>query len=356
MDIAKLRLAAQNISLNRFKTPEKLVRFMGAIQAQDYPMSKWGIGVRLKNSTEEIINEAIDKGEILRTHVLRPTWHFVSAENIGWMLELTASRIKSFMSSRNKQLELTGAVFKKSNKLFSDSLRGNNHLTREEIVAILNKSKVKTDNNRASHLLAEAELSGIICSGKTKGNKHTYALLGERVPTLKFFSREESLSKLAAIYFNSHGPATLKDFSWWSGLTLTDSKLALEAIKSGLTSIQNESQTYWFSKSLKIKNEQKDKVFLLPTFDEFIVSYTDRSAVLISEKHKTIVSNNGLFRAILVFNGKVIGTWKRTIKKDKAAIEFDFFEKPGKEVKELTIKEAEKFGKFIGKETELILK
>jgi predicted RNA-binding protein with PIN domain len=348
-DIPGTRLTSQHISSRKYKTVKVLINYMGAIQAQDYLMSKWAIGVRLENSSEKIINEAIDKGEILRTHLLRPTWHFVSSENIYWMLELTASRIKQSMSSRNRELDLTREVFKKSNRIIRDVLKGNNHLTREELIVILNKAKIKTDKNRASHLFAEAELSGIICSGKTKGNKHTYALLEERVSMTQAYYREKSLSKLARIYFHSRGPATLKDFSWWSGLNLTESGIALELIKSELISFENNSQTYWFSDHVKENKNQQNKIYLLPAFDEYLISYADRSAVLISEEHKSIVSTNGMFHAIIVFDGKIIGTWKRTIKKDKVSVQFEYFKNPSKKVDQLVKKETENLGRFLGK-------
>ncbi len=348
-DIPGIRLTSQHISSKKYKTVKDLINYLGAIQAQDYLMSRWAIGVRLENSSEKIINDAIDKGEILRTHLLRPTWHFVSSENIYWMLELTASRIKNSMSSRNRELDLTREVFRKSNRIIYNVLKGNNYLTREELILILNKAKIKTDKNRASHLLAEAELCGIICSGKTKGNKHTYALLEERVSTSEVYEREKSLSKLALIYFQSRGPATLKDFSWWSGLNLTESGLALELIKSELISFKNDSQTYWFSDRAKENTNQKNKIYLLPAFDEYLISYTNRSAVLISEEHKSMVSTNGLFRPIIVFDGKIIGTWKRTLKRDKVSVQFEYFKNPSKKVDQLVKKETENLGRFLGK-------
>ena len=348
-DIPGKRLTSQHISSKKYKTVKELINYMGAIQAQDYLMSKWAIGVRLKNSSEKIINDAIDKGEILRTHLLRPTWHFVSSENIYWLLELTASRIKNSMSSRNRELDLTREVFKKSNRIIRDVLKGNNHLTREELIVILNKAKIKTDKNRASHLFAEAELSGIICGGKTRGNKHTYALLEERVSKSEALDREESLSKLARIYFQSRGPATIKDFSWWSGLNLTESGIALELIKSELNSFEINSRTYWFSDRVKENKNQQNKIYLLPAFDEYLISYADRSAVLISEEHKSIVSTNGMFRAIIVYDGKIIGTWKRTIKKDKVSVQSEYFKKQSKKINQMITKEVENFGRFLGK-------
>lgn len=349
-DITRIRLANQQISFRKFNNVQELVGYMSAFQAQDYPMAKWAIGLRLKEASESLINDAINKGEVLRTHLLRPTWHFVSSDDIYWMLELTASRIKSSMSSRNKQLELTQALFKKSNKIIRNALAGNNYLTRVELIEILNKAKIKTDENRASHLLAEAELSGIICSGISNGNKQTYALLEERVPQNKPLGKEEALKKLAKKYFMSRGPATLKDFSWWSGQSITQARKALEMIAPEMTPFEINSQTYWCINSSSESENQKDNVFLLPTYDEFVISYSDRSAVLNSEAHRNIISTNGIFRAIVIYNGKVIGTWKRNTKGDKVLIDINYFDPQDKRIKILIEKEVLRFSGFLGKE------
>jgi hypothetical protein len=349
-DITRIRLANQQISFRKFNSVKELVGYMGAFQAQDYPMAKWAIGLRLQEASESLINDAINKGVVLRTHLLRPTWHFVSSDDIYWMLELTAPRIKSSMNSRNKQLELTNAVFKMSNNIIRNALAGNNHLTREELIEILNKANIKTDENRASHLLAEAELSGIICSGILKGNKQTYALLEERISNKKYLSEEEALKNLAKKYFMSRGPATLKDFTWWSGQSVTQARKALDMILPEMKSFELNTLTYWFFNSSSEYENQKDYVFLLPTYDEFIISYSDRSAVLTSEAHKNIISTYGIFRAIIVYNGKVIGTWNRKIKKDQVIIEMNCFKKQGNKIQTLIEKEAERFSEFFGKD------
>ncbi len=156
-DIAKIRLISQQIAETKFKTVKDIVDWMGAMQAQDYAVAKWAIGVRLPNSTDQVIETAINNGEIIRTHLLRPTWHFVSADAIYWMLELTAPQIKASLKSRHKELELSETIFAKSNTIIEKALRGGKHLTREELMAELGKGKIATDDNRASHLLLRAE-------------------------------------------------------------------------------------------------------------------------------------------------------------------------------------------------------
>lgn len=349
-DIPLLRLANQRISYNNFSSVKQLVGYMGAVQAQDYPMAKWAIGLRLNKSDEKQINSAIEKGEILRTHLLRPTWHFVSADDIYWILELTASRIRKSMSSRNKELGLTPAVFTKSNKIIREALAGNNHLTRDEIIGLLNNEKIKTDKNRASHLLAEAELSGIICSGIPDGDKPTYAILEERAGQKLVHGKVESLRKLAELYFASRGPATIMDFIWWSGLATTDAKRALEMIKPKMNSFGLNSQTYWFFKPLPEKLIKTGIVYLLPAYDEFMISYKDRSAIIVSGSHKKIISNHGMFRAIIIYNGKIIGTWKRNVKNNYLSFKIEYLIYADKKIKNMVNDEAERFGIFTGKQ------
>lgn len=235
-NIATIRLASQQITTTKFTTAKEIVSCMGAMQAQDYAMAKWAIGARLPQSTDKQIETAINKGEILRTHVMRPTWHFVSADDIYWMLKLTSPRIKTSLKSRFMELGLSESVIKKTNSSIEKILSGGKHLTREEIMIELKKNKINDDNLKSYHLMFCAELDGIVCSGEVKDNKQTYALFEERVKKKISLTREEALAELAKKYFFSHSPATIKDFVWWSGLAVGDAKLAMEMVKSGFNS------------------------------------------------------------------------------------------------------------------------
>jgi hypothetical protein len=354
-DVANTRLISQQINATKFETAKEIVGWMGAMQAQDFNMAKWAIGLRSKNATEQNIDAAINSGEIIRTHILRPTWHFVSSDDIYWMLELTAPRIRSSMKGRNIQLELSENIFKKANNIIEKALSGNINLTRKELLNELNKTKIETDHNRASHILFNAELEGIICSGKMKEKQTTYALLNERIEKPAQIKKEEALYKLASKYFESHCPATLQDFIWWSGLSVSDAKHALELIKSNFISEKINTQEYWFPNSFSIPKKFKESVFLLPAFDEFLISYKDRSATIISEHQRKAFSNNGIFWPTIVMNGQVSGIWKREIKKAKIIIETNFFYQQNKEVKQIQ-KAAEKFGYFLNHKAEIILK
>lgn len=354
--IANLRLISQQILKPKSDDAQDIVAWMGAMQAQDFNMAKWAIGLRLNKATEKDIDAAINSGEIIRTHVLRPTWHFISSDDIYWMVELTASRIKSSMKGRNKQLELTDKIFKKSFSIIEKALKDENHLTRKELVKDLNKAKIATNENRSSHILFHAELEGIICSGRMKGRQTTYALLQERVPKPQPLKKEEALYKLAKKYFESHCPATLADFIWWSGLSVTDAKLALSLIKDEFISEKTDAQEYWFPRSFSIPKKIKGSIFLLPAFDEFLISYKDRSAAIVSEHQRKAFSNNGIFWPVIVTNGRAMGMWKREIKKNKLLIAATLFDKTNEAVRELLKKPLKKLEYFSGHEAEIFLK
>ncbi len=348
-DIGLIRLMNQHIAGTRLKTAGEIAAWMGALQAQDYPMSKWAMGVRLPGTTDTFIEAAIGRGEVIRTHILRPTWHIVPAEDIYWMLELSAPQISALLSASNKALELTESVFAKSNGVIEKALGFHGYLTREELAAELETAHIPTGDTRMSHLLFQAEMEGIICSGPEKGHKPTYALLAERIPKTRTLTRDEALAELARRYFTSHCPATVHDFAWWSGLSLADARHAVEMNRSRFISEQIEGKTYWLPESFVLPEQEPETVHLLPAFDEFLISYRDRTATLASEHQKEAMTVNGIFKPVIVIGGQATGLWKRTVKKDKVTVETWFFRPHTPEEKRLIEREAEKFGRFLGK-------
>jgi hypothetical protein len=330
MDLSRiplLRLASQQLVESKSASPEGTVAWMGAMQAQDFSMAKWAIGVRLPGSTASMVDEAFNKGQILRTHLLRPTWHFVAPEDIYWLLDLTAPQIRAGQSARDKQLELTNDVYSHSNSIIEKALVEQGQVTRENLVAELQQAGIATDQNRASHLFMRAELDKIICSGAILGGKPSYALLAERVPKAKTQTREEALGELARRYFTSRCPATLQDFTWWSGLSAQDARRALELVKSEFSTENLAGQTYWLTPHPSIPQPGLLFAHLLPTYDEFIIAYANRTASipLELEQHMKQISDRGIFWPIILHNGLVVGTWKRTIKKDTMLVKLQPF-------------------------------
>ena len=325
-DVSIMRLHNQQVVDGKFGKPAELVSWMGAMQAQEYSMAKWAVGIRLPRATDKAVQNAIDKGQIIRTHVLRPTWHLVAARDVAWMLDLTAPHIMASLKSRHRELELTPAIFKKCFAIFSKALMNGEHLTREELIAKLEQRKITTLEQRGAHVLLYAELNKLICSGPTRGNKNTYCLFENRVPPGRKIPRNEAITLLMSRYFQSHGPATLQDFIWWSGLPVADVKRGLEIMGTQLQSEMIDSKTFWFKDKFSEKRE-KDSVFLLPAFDEFIISYKDRSACLPIGHHRSTISINGIFRPVILINGRVTGVWKKSVKKGKLTVELEFFPK-----------------------------
>ncbi len=354
-NISSLRSFNQQITVSKFKTAKEIAGWLGAIQAQDYNMAKWALGIRLQNSTEIVINNEIDSGSIIRTHLLRPTWHIVSSNDIYWIQELTAPQIKSSLKYRDKQLGLTDTIFRKCNKIFEKTLRDRNHKTREELIQELINAKIEVDNNRASHIFLRAEIDGIICGGKQKGGKPTYAILAEWVPIKNRTYRDEALKELALRYFTSRGPATVQDFSWWSGLSSSNSKLALELNKSNLISETIENKTFWFVDSSNMPKPINKEIYLLPAFDEFLISYRDRSASLLSIDNKKTISDNGIFYPTILMGGQIIGTWKRNVKDNHIILTINLFKTGNPDFGKIYNKSTSRYSKFYDKETEIII-
>ncbi|MDP2722277.1 MAG: winged helix DNA-binding domain-containing protein [Bacteroidales bacterium] len=346
--LTHLRLLNQCISITNIKTPEDVVRWMGCMQAQDLSMAKWAVGLRMQKSTIQTVDEALNKGDILRTHILRPTWHLVASTDISWILEITAPRIKASLNSRHKQLGFTSAMLDLSYRILIEILSGNRHLTREDISLHFNNAGLSTDENRLSHLLLCAELEKIICSGSSINNKPTYALFDERIPQQTAYTKETALKNLAIRYFQSHGPATLPDFNWWSGLSAKEAREAFEMVRSGFESITLGPDTYLYSNPHQKFLAMQHNLFLLPAFDEYLISYKNRAAMLTSAPEK-VVSNNGIFRPMIVLDGEVIGIWKRQTKKDTISIETQLFKAIDKQANSLIAEAANRYGNFYSK-------
>ncbi len=342
-------MIAQQIADPEFRCPQETVSWMGAMQAQDFNMAKWGLGLRLKGNTEEDIDAAINSAAIIRTHVLRPTWHFVSASDVHWMLDLTAPRIKQSMAGRLKQLELDNKLLNKSNRIIEKKLEKCYYATRKELITELNRAKIVTNENRASHLFLHAELNKLICSGEVRGREITYALLEQRVASPNKLSRPECLAKLAAKYFQSRNPATLQDFVWWSGLTITDAKNGIEMIRDEYCREKINGSEYWISNSAAGFKKLKSGFFLLPSFDEFLIGYTDRSAAIEAGHQSKAFSKNGIFWPTVIANGKVKGIWKREIKKDAVSITIQFFDSQLQPSKNVLKREAQKLKTFLNR-------
>ncbi len=331
LEIAAYRLQSQRIATAAFKKPSEVVRWLGAVQSQDYAAAKWAIALRAHGLTDSALDQALADGAILRTHVMRPTWHFVAPEDIRWLLALTAPRVHAANAYQYRRLELDHATFKRSNAALTKALRDGEQLTRAELASVLQKAGIDTSDLRLSHLLMRAELDGVICSGARRGKQFTYALLDERVPATKTWDRNAALAELTRRYFSSHGPATEEDFMWWSGLNRVDVRSGIEMVKRQLAHDGIDGKTCWFAASMPPAKTNSPAAYLLQNYDEYVVGYTDRSAIFDSSYANQLdARNNPLFQHTLVINGQIVGTWKRTLKKGAVVIETDPFARLGK--------------------------
>jgi hypothetical protein len=326
--LATTRMLNQQIIMPRFNQPEDVVNYMVAMQAQDYAGAKWAIGLRMRNAKDDKIEQAISEGKILRTHLLRPTWHFVSPTNIRWLLKLTAPRIHAANAAMNKKFELNDKLFAKSNEILAKALQGNKQLARPAVESLLTQSGIATNDLRLTLLLMRAELDQVICNGAREGKQFTYALLDDHAPLVPQLSYEEALTKLATGYFNSRGPATLYDFAYWSGLTIYDARVGLENVKSQLINEIVDDKTYWMPDSKDFILPQKSTAYLLPMYDEFAIAYKDRTAMVNQLYLKQAMYV--IFDAAIVVDNQVVGTWRRTLKKTKADITLNLFGKLNK--------------------------
>jgi hypothetical protein len=348
-EILKLRLYNSGLSRSPFKSAVDAVSHSVAVQAQDFTAAKWALGLRIKNSTDKDIEKAFNDGAILRIHVMRPTWHFVRPEDIRWMLELTAPRVKSLLAHYNRKLGLDEALFTRSNSAIVKALEGRTYLTRQELNAILADTGIGTDVQRLAHIITRAELDGLICSGPRRGKQFTYALLEERVGRSSRRSREQSLAELAFRYFTSHGPAQLKDFSWWSGLAEKDARTALDTIKSGLSMATLDGKTYWFSPHAELTIPDSPSALLLSIYDEYTIAYKDRGDISEGRDIERMISMGNALTAVIVLNGRVAGTWRKAMKKNSVGISLNPFGKLDNTEREALESEVARYGKFVGK-------
>ncbi|MDQ3342416.1 MAG: winged helix DNA-binding domain-containing protein [Actinomycetota bacterium] len=326
-DVAALRLRNQHVSGAPLEAPQQVVAWLGAMQSQEYAAAKWSIGQRTGGASDAVVDAALADGSILRTHVLRPTWHFVAPEDIRWMMELTGPRVAATNAYWYRKFGLDEALFDKSNALLRDTLAGGNHLTRKQIASLFDEHGAPAEGLQLGYLLMRAELDLLICSGAPKGKQRTYALLEERAPQATSLPRDEALAELTKRYFTSRGPATVKDYVAWSGLTVADAKRGLEMVEPPLQQVVAGDWTCWFAAA----SPQRPPVspppasptaHLLQGYDEYVMGYGESRGVLDVAGLARIVPGGGpMFTHAVILDGQVVGHWRRVPKPKTVAVE-----------------------------------
>jgi hypothetical protein len=280
------------------------------VQAQEYAPAKWALGLRLPaGATSASIEQAFEQGRILRTHVMRPTWHFITPRDIRWILELTAPRVRQTMASYMKKLGLDAAVQARATRLIERALAVGQPLTRQELGSHLSRGGLPSSGISLALLTMYTELEGVICSGPMRGRHGTYALLAERAPDARRLTRDEALAELTTRFIRSHGPATLRDFIWWSGLTTRDARRGLEMVRAPSDTVNGF--TYWtLGRTPSATRGPGHGAYLLPIYDEYLVSYRDRDAVPHGPAKIRSSTATVSFQHAAVIDGQVAGTWR----------------------------------------------
>lgn len=306
--VVRRRLANQRLTRATLRSPAEVVSWMAAVQAQDLSAALWGVGLRLARPALARVEQAYDDGAILRTHVMRPTWHCATPDDLGWLLDLTAPRVQASLAFRRRWLGLDADTLSRGMRALERALAGGTHLTREELAESLGRAGVEARRERLGHLLAHAELEQLVVSGRRRGKQVTYALFGERVPSPRRLSREEALAELAGRYFASHGPATLRDFAWWSGLTMREARLGMELARPSLASERAGELTFWLVPG-RMPAARDPSAHLLPAYDEYLIAYQDRDAVIGRPRGMRNLERDRYGPQIVV-EGRLAGSWR----------------------------------------------
>ena len=320
------------------------------MQAQEYADALWSLGMRVSDATAAGVEAACDRGEVLRTHVLRPTWHFVAAADLRWLLRLTAARIQAGNAGRYRQLGLDAATLRRSEEVLASTLADDEPRTRRELGAALEAAGVDVAGQRLPHALLNAELEGVVVSGPRRGKHHTYLPLDGRAPAAPQRSRETDVAELVRRYFTSHGPATLRDFAWWSGLTMADGRAGLALVGEELVGEEGPGDTLWISAAPVPGSrargqgaaQSSSRAFLLGTFDELLVAHRDLRNV-----HADGRATNDLILHPLVTDGLTVGTWRRRLARGEVTIEVALDVAPDDRLQAALHTAADRFGAFL---------
>jgi hypothetical protein len=347
MTIGRRRLGNQHINRPTFRDPADVVRWLGAVQAQDYLGGLWAIGLRTKGATEATVEDAIARRQIVRTWPMRGTLHFVAAEDVRWILPVLTPRVVAGAQSRFRQLGLDDATFTKSARVAEKALAGGTVVRRDRLYEIWNAAGIATHDARGLHLLGVLSQQGLLCFGPRDGKQHTFTLLEEWLPSSRTLGRADALGELARRYFASHGPATVHDFAWWSGLTVTDARAGLECVTSELESEDVDGRTFWFADSPALR-AGAGAAYLLPAWDEFTVAYRDRRDILDPTYAKRVNAGGGVLSPVIVLRGHVAGTWQRTIRKDAVTVKPTLFKALDRADRVAVGKAVHRYARFLG--------
>lgn len=312
MNIPLIRLLNQQLLSPLFRSTAEVVDWMGAIQAQDLTWFRWAIGIRQQKPSLSEVERSFQEGRVVRAHVLRPTWHVVTAENLRWMLRLSRDSNERIYQSYLKQVGICidEWMYDQALEVIGQSLEGGRSLTGEGIKEALVSHRLPDAEPYFRAFLWRAECRALVCNGPLHPTKPTYALVDEHIAPQPVLSREEALAKLTRLYFQSHAPATLNDFVWWSGLKTSEARQGIASLGNELQTEKINADLYYLHTSCRTRGRLQNATALLPAFDEYLIAYKDRTAVLPAPLFSKAFTNNGIFFPVVMHGGQVVGTWK----------------------------------------------
>ncbi|HZT77300.1 MAG TPA: winged helix DNA-binding domain-containing protein [Vicinamibacterales bacterium] len=338
--IAAERLANQRLARPAPRDPAAVVSWFGAIQAQDFGAATWAIALRLRRELDAPqVVRAIDEGRILRTHLMRPTWHFVAADDIRWLLDLTAPRVHRALAWGHTQLGTDAALRHRAMTVIERALTSEAALTRPELAAQLARAGMPLAGTALALVVMHAELEGLICSGPRRGKQSTYALLERRVPRAPRLSRDEALAELTRRYLRSHGPATVRDFAWWSGVAVADARRGVDIVRARPMHV--DGLTYWSTTRPRAIAPSRG-VHLLPVYDEYLVAYRDLDAVPRGD------ARWGILPQAFIARGQVAGVWKAERRRDRIVVRAAAERRVTRDEQRALARAAERYGRFHG--------
>jgi len=358
LEIARRRMHNSRLTGDRFTSPDDPVRWHLAMQAQEYGPAKWSIGQRSTGLVDADLDEAVAAGSIVRTHVLRPTWHFIARDDVRWLLALSGPRVQQGNAGRYRDLGLDEKTRARAEALIVSALEGGNRLMRNEIAAVLEDAGIDREGQRLPYILMHCELEAVICSGGLSGKQQTYALLDERVPKRGRFDRNEALAKLTRRYLTSHGPATVKDMSWWSGLTMADIRKGLEMMGAEVRNEPVDGIVFWSTATEEAPPPPARGAHLLQTYDELVVGFSESRFFRDPRLECASAAWSGASGAPvptggILLNGRIGGHWRRTIERSRIDVEMHLYEEPKRAAARALEAAADDLGRFFGREVAL---
>lgn len=343
MKLVPARLARQAIGSARFTSPGEVVSWFGAMQAQDYLGVQWAVGLRSRGATEASIEQAISDGRVIRTHAFRGTWQYIAPRDVRWTLALVGKRILASAAGRFRQLGLDDRVRGRAAEAFAAALSGGVQHTRKAMTEVLTRAGIDGSETRLAHLLASAELEGVICSGARQGKQATFALLADRIPPAPSLTRDEAVVELSRRYFQSRGPATVRDFVWWTGLPARDARLGIAEL--GLRSREIDGAPHYFFEHAR---GRATGAHLLPAFDEYLIAYADRTALLEARHARRINNGGGVFKPAILIDGRIAGTWSRTVERAGVRVRLSPFRRLTAAQRDDLTRASARYARFLG--------